>query len=73
MSAVQYYTPDTASTHHLSTSRLMQLTRPTGKTRFVKRGDEVHLLVFLDDGQELPFLRVSVDSLMKAAAHYEAS
>ncbi|EPF9726312.1 hypothetical protein KW530_13695 [Vibrio fluvialis] len=53
---------------------LLQLSRPTYKARFTRRGPEdVQLLVFLDEHREIPFVRVPLDILLKAAQNYESN
>ncbi len=55
----------------LSDFRLMQLSRPSHSVRFVRYGDSVQLLVFMNRYSEVPFLRVPLDTLYSAAMNYE--
>ncbi|SON52706.1 hypothetical protein [Vibrio tapetis] len=72
-SAIQHYNPESDSgVSHFTPIQLLQLTRPSYKTAFVKRGDETHLLVYLNDDQGLPFVRIPCDVLLGAAKAYES-
>ncbi|HHI5024605.1 TPA: hypothetical protein ACP5VK_003682 [Vibrio parahaemolyticus] len=60
----------TVSLNTLSPMRLLQLSRPTTKCKFVRYGDTVQLLVFLNDYSEFPFLRIPADALYNAVKRY---
>lgn len=49
---------------------LLSFTRSSYKTVFVNRGDELHLLVYLNEFSEYPFLRVPISELHRAANEY---
>jgi hypothetical protein len=55
----------------LSDVHLLQLTNPSHKVKFVKNGEDVHLLVYLHDCHDLPFMRVPVEILLNSAREYE--
>ncbi|HCG9302871.1 TPA: hypothetical protein NJ693_003631 [Vibrio parahaemolyticus] len=72
MALVSQFAPNSSDTNPVfSELEVLQRTRPTYKTRFVKRGDEFHLLVYVNSDQELPFVRISSDVLIQAAKAYE--
>lgn len=56
---------------HFTPIELLQLTRPGYKVAFVSRGDETHLLVYLNHDQDLPFMRIPCDALLGAVKAYE--
>lgn len=60
----------TVSLSTFSPMRLLQLSRPTTKCKFVRQGDTIHLLVFMNDFSDVPFLRISADSLYRAARSF---
>ncbi len=68
MESVNVYSPNsTASLSTLKARQLLQLSRPTHHCKFVRQGDIVHLLVYLNGDYQLPFLRVPISSLHRAA------
>ncbi|MDE1226173.1 hypothetical protein L9W76_03170 [Vibrio aestuarianus] len=72
MASVSIYEPNKSMHLGLGDFQLLQLSRPTHKARFTCRGrEDVHLLVFLDDDQEVPFIRVPLHVLLRAAKLYE--
>ncbi|CAK2499444.1 conserved hypothetical protein [Vibrio crassostreae] len=71
MSSVSIFQPAQFHNPVLSQLQVLQLTRPTFKTEFVRRGDETHLLVYLNDDQGLPFVRIPCEVLVQAARVYE--
>lgn len=71
MASLEIYTPEkTLSLSAFSATRLLQIARPTTKCKFVRQGDTVHLLVFLNDFSGVPFLRVPADALYRAAKRF---
>ncbi|QFT09711.1 hypothetical protein [Vibrio sp. THAF190c] len=74
MATVGIYNPNNSVHLGLADFELLQLSRPTYKARFMRRGHEdVQLLVFLDDHREIPFVRVPLEILLKAAKSYESN
>ncbi|PNH87219.1 hypothetical protein [Vibrio diazotrophicus] len=72
--AITIYDPNMSQHLGLGDFELLQLSRPTYKARFTRRGPEdVQLLVFLDEHREIPFVRVPLETLLKAAQSYESS
>lgn len=69
--SVQLFNNVPTASLKLSDFRLMQLSRPSHSVRFVRHGDSVQLLVFMNGFSEVPFLRVPVDSLYLAALQYD--
>ena len=56
---------------HVSTPALvfdlLTFTRPSFKTEFIKHGDDVYLLVYLNSFSEYPFIRVPVSELQRSS------
>lgn len=52
-------------------SESLSLIHPSYRTKFVRRGNETHLLVYLSTRHKLPFIRVPVKVLLKSARAYE--
>ncbi|KYY40194.1 hypothetical protein AWQ17_02620 [Vibrio parahaemolyticus] len=74
MATLGIYDPKHSAHLGLRDFELLQLSRPTYKARFTRRGyGDVQLLVFLDDHKEIPFVRVPLETLLEAALNYEAS
>ncbi|EGU40612.1 hypothetical protein [Vibrio scophthalmi] len=73
MGSVSIYHPSQFQNPVFTELQIFQLTRPTFKASFVRRGDETHLLVYLNDDQGLPFVRIPCEVLAKAAKVYEKS
>lgn len=72
MASVSIYNPNKSYHLGLGDFELLQLSRPTYKARFTHQGaEDVHLLVFLDDHREIPFVRVPLKVLLSAARSYE--
>lgn len=46
---------------------LLTVTRTSYKTKFIKHGEDVYLLVYLNEFSESPFIRVPVSELYRAA------
>ncbi|MCW8336370.1 hypothetical protein [Vibrio paucivorans] len=68
MDSLKVFDPyDTTSLTLFSPLALLKASRPTTKCRFVRHGDTVHLLVFMNHTSDVPFLRLPADSLYKAA------
>nr|PME45182.1 hypothetical protein BCV36_02270 [Vibrio cyclitrophicus]PME54061.1 hypothetical protein BCV37_22870 [Vibrio cyclitrophicus] len=66
----ELYTPEKTTSLSLPPLRLLQLSRPTTYCKFVRQGENVHLLVYLNTHAEIPFLRVPADSLYRAARSF---
>lgn len=49
---------------------LLTITRTSHKTKFIKHGEDVYLLVYLNDFAEHPFIRVPVSELHDSASLY---
>lgn len=73
MASLEIYTPEKTTSLSLSPFRLLQLSRPTTHCKFVRQGDTVHLLVYLNTHAETPFLRVHAGSLYRAAKVFLAN
>ncbi|QIA63315.1 hypothetical protein GT360_07220 [Vibrio astriarenae] len=72
MAALDFSLPEnTASLDSLTDIQLLQRSFPTTKCRFVRQGDIVHLLVYLNAYCDVPFLRVSTDVLYDEALRLE--
>lgn len=71
MASVSLYQPSQIQNPVLTEFQVFQLTRPTFKTEFIRRGDETHLLVYLNNDQGLPFVRIPCEVLAEAAKNYE--
>lgn len=69
--SVDIYNPNSTHSLELSDFRLLQLSRPTHKTRFVRNGEDIHLLVYLSAHHQIPFVRVPIESLVRAIKKYE--
>ncbi|WP_419237599.1 hypothetical protein ACN08P_19835 [Photobacterium leiognathi subsp. mandapamensis] len=52
------------------TDDLFSFTRPSYKTKFVRRGDELHLLVYINHHSKYPFIRIPISELHRAAISY---
>ncbi|PMH66748.1 hypothetical protein BCU23_21605 [Vibrio splendidus] len=68
----ELYTPEKTTSLSLPPFRLLQLSRPTTRCKFVRQGDSVHLLIYLHRHADIPFLRVPADSLYRAARAFIA-
>ncbi len=73
MASVSIFKPNQLEHPLITDFQVLQLTRPTYKACFVRRGDETHLLVYLNGDHALPFVRIPCDVLAIAARHYEES
>lgn len=71
MASVSLYYPNQIQNNVLTQLQILQLTRPTFKTEFIRRGDETHLLVYLNSDSGLPFVRIPCEALVEAAKLYE--
>lgn len=49
---------------------LLNITRTTYKTDFIKHGEDVYLLVYLNEFSDYPFVRVPVSELHRSAAFF---
>ena len=47
---------------------LLTITRTTYKTQFIKHGEDVYLLVYLNEFSDYPFIRVPVSELHHSAS-----
>lgn len=74
MSTVGIYDPSCSGLTSLSDFHLLQLSRPTHKAHFTRRGyGDVQLLVYLDEHNKIPFIRVPLETLLEAVQQYERS
>lgn len=71
MDSVSIYDPKISTNLNFSDFDFLKLSRPTHKIKFVRHGDGVQLLVFLDEDKEIPFVRVPIDVLLNGAKDYE--
>ncbi|APX08728.1 hypothetical protein BWP24_21385 [Vibrio campbellii] len=73
MSNVSIYDPELVSDYIdiKDESESLCLIRPSHRTKFVRRGNETHLLVYLSARHKLPFIRVPVSALLRSARAYE--
>lgn len=67
---IEIYNPDATISMNLPSFRLLQLSRPTHTTRFIKHGEEVHLFVYLNSDAQFPFIRVPLEALLNSANQY---
>lgn len=65
----QSLTPNKESSF-LSPSKLLQLSRPSFKCEFVRQGDRLHLLIYLNSYCKVPFIRVPSDAIYRAAKRF---
>lgn len=49
---------------------LLTITRTSYKTKFIKHGEDVYLLVYLNSYSQYPFIRVPVSELHDSASLY---